>query len=122
MRKRSTDGVPKGRVRLRKALSLLSLVCLYLTCPFGTRSGGFAAAGDIKLIASDSSDRYHLSTCKIAQKIRPGEVVVFQTPEEAWEGGYVPCKKCNPPVPKDKEGGQKFNFGARSKTFDDPTI
>ena len=62
-----------------------------------------ASAGEAsKLVASNFSDRYHLSTCKIAQKIRPEDIVVYATPEEAIAAGLNPCKKCNPPS---KSGG-----------------
>ncbi|GEM_PF-6275580 len=56
------------------------------------------AAPKARFVASDTSDRYHLSTCKVAQKIHPEETLRFQTPEEAVAKGLVPCKKCDPPV------------------------
>ena len=71
------------------------------------------AAQAPKLVAAVSSDRYHVSTCKIAQKIHPDDLIVFKTPEEAWAADLMPCKKCNPPVPKGKEHLQKTNFGPR---------
>ena len=58
------------------------------------------AAVGAKLVAASSSDRYHLSTCKIAGKIPAEELIVFKTPEEAATVGLVPCKKCNPPAVK----------------------
>jgi len=54
-----------------------------------------------KLVAAAYSDRYHLPSCKIAQKIAPEDLKTFNTPEEAVAAGFVPCRKCNPPVPKD---------------------
>ena len=73
------------------------------------------AASPPKLVAASYSDRYHLSTCKIAQQISADDLIVFNTPEEAWEAGLVPCKKCNPPVPKGKEPAGHLNFSSRSK-------
>ena len=73
-----------------------------------------AFAAEPKLVASSYSDRYHISTCKIAQKIEPDDLVVFQTPEEAFAAGYGPCKKCNPPAPKDKKYMEKYNFQKRA--------
>ena len=46
------------------------------------------------LVASKYSDRYHLSSCKIAEGIPKDELLNFQNPEEAKQAGYVPCKKC----------------------------
>ena len=87
----------------------------------GLAFSALGLAAEPKLVASNYSDRYHLSTCKIAQKIHEDELVIFKTPEEAWEAGYLPCKKCKPQVPKGKENTQKFNFGSKSKETDDPT-
>ena len=72
-------------------------------------------SAETKLVASNYSDRYHLSTCKIAQKIHEDELIIFKTPEEAFEAGYGPCKKCNPPVPKGKENTMKYNFEKKTK-------
>jgi hypothetical protein len=58
----------------------------------------WAQAAQPKLVASDSSDRYHLASCKIALKIYPDERLNFVSPEEAVAAGLVPCKKCDPPA------------------------
>ena len=89
-------------------------VIFFLICVICVNS--FSA--EPKLVASNYSDRYHWSTCKIAQKIYPEELIIFKTPEEAFDAGYIPCKKCNPPVPKGKENTAKYNF--QKKTKDDP--
>ena len=57
-----------------------------------------------KIVASNYSDRYHLSSCKVAQKIPPEELLIFATPEEALATDLVPCKKCNPPTSSRKKG------------------
>jgi len=59
---------------------------------------GSGFAEEPKFVASQWSDRYHWSSCKIAQKIDPRDLIVFKTPEEATATGLVPCKKCNPPT------------------------
>ena len=65
---------------------------------------GTASAEEVKIVASQLSDRYHLSTCKIAKKIDPRDLIVFKTPEEAVAAGLNPCKKCNPPTSSVKSG------------------
>lgn len=72
-----------------------------------------------KLVAADYSDRYHVSTCKIVQKIPPEHLLTFATPEEAWEADLAPCKKCNPPVPAGKEI-RGSNFSSKNTSKDDP--
>ena len=62
--------------------------------------GSFCFAGgvfaDDAVIASRYSDRYHLPSCKIVEKISPEEKIVFRSPEEAVKAGFGPCKKCHP--------------------------
>ena len=48
--------------------------------------------------ASKGSDKYHYPSCKWAQKINPGNLVKFSSPEQAAKAGYVPCKVCKPPA------------------------
>ena len=45
---------------------------------------------------SSKSDKYHLTSCQWAQKISPGNLVVFKNKTEAAAKGYVPCKVCKP--------------------------
>ena len=78
---------------------------------FGITSSCFAGASVEKLVAAHYSDRYHVASCKIAKKIHPDDLVVYQTPEEAVAAGLTPCKKCNPPVPKDyKKSNNNFEL------------
>jgi len=67
---------------------LFALLCVSATV---------AAAEKVSLVASRYSDRYHLSSCKIAKKIRAEDLMTFAAPEEAVAAGLVPCRKCNPP-------------------------
>lgn len=48
--------------------------------------------------ASKNSNKYHSPDCRWAQKIKPSNLVKFNSPEDAREAGYIPCKVCRPPV------------------------
>ncbi len=45
---------------------------------------------------SARSDKFHHPSCRWAQKISPGNLVVFHSRQEALNAGYVPCKVCRP--------------------------
>ncbi len=47
---------------------------------------------------SKNSNKYHYPDCKWAQKIKPGNLVKFSSPEQAHRAGYMPCKVCSPPA------------------------
>lgn len=47
-------------------------------------------------VGSSKSNKYHLPTCRYAQKISPENRVWFQTKEEAQAAGYEPCAVCKP--------------------------
>lgn len=51
-----------------------------------------------KLLASKYSNVYHLSSCRWAERIAPGNLIMFSTPAEATAAGYRPCKVCRPPM------------------------
>jgi len=48
---------------------------------------------------SKNSTIYHFPSCSWAQKINPGNRVVFPTAQDAVNAGYRPCKVCKPPSP-----------------------
>lgn len=48
--------------------------------------------------ASKNSNKYHYPDCRWAQKIKPSNLVKFNSPETAIKAGYVPCKVCRPPI------------------------
>jgi hypothetical protein len=81
-------------------------VSLPVLCLFTFFSVACAAE---KLVAAYYSDRYHVASCKIAKKIHSEDIRLYATPEEAFEAGLAPCKKCNPPVPE--------NFKKAAKNF-----
>ena len=94
------------------------LLAFVVTATFLTITLSFAS--DTKLVAASYSDRYHLPSCKIAQKIAPEDLKKFNSPEEAVAAGFIPCKKCSPPVSKDYMRG-KMNFSTSKKSADTNT-
>ena len=49
------------------------------------------------LVGSKNSYIYHLDTCEAAKRIKPGNLIIFPSPEKAKAAGYRPCRICNPP-------------------------
>lgn len=47
-------------------------------------------------VGSSESDKYHRPTCRWTDKINDGNLVHFDTKEEATAAGYSPCGTCNP--------------------------
>lgn len=52
---------------------------------------------------SKNSNKYHYPDCRWAQKIKPSNLIKFNSPEEATQAGYIPCKVCKPPVSSKSE-------------------
>ena len=48
-------------------------------------------------VGSKNSDKYHYPNCPSAKQIKSGNLVTFNSVQEAQAKGYVPCKRCNPP-------------------------
>jgi methylphosphotriester-DNA--protein-cysteine methyltransferase len=78
----------------KKVFAAFALVAWLAGAPF--------AYADGKYVAASYSDRFHRADCKIVNKIDKEDIVTFSTPEEAIAAGFVPCKKCNPPVSSKK--------------------
>jgi methylphosphotriester-DNA--protein-cysteine methyltransferase len=53
--------------------------------------------------APKKSNKYHYPDCRWAQKIKPENLIKFQSPEEAQKAGYIPCKVCRPPISSKSE-------------------
>jgi micrococcal nuclease len=70
----------KGGVQPKAALSLGAHHCLLV---------GSTAPGKFP--------KYHLPSCRIAQRIGESGQVTFSSPEEARARGYLPCTECHPP-------------------------
>ncbi len=47
-------------------------------------------------VGSSESDKYHQPTCRWTSKINDGNLVHFDSAEEAQAAGYEPCGTCNP--------------------------
>ena len=46
--------------------------------------------------ASAKSDKFHYPWCTWAKEIKPENLIVFESREDALKAGYVPCKVCEP--------------------------
>ena len=66
---------------------VLVFVVLFLLTAYATAA---------EFLASKNSTKYHEPICKLAQKIKPENMVKFESPEDAIKAGYEPCKKCKP--------------------------
>jgi len=87
-----------------KKTTAVSLVVLFLL------SGAVFAA---EYRASSKSNKYHYPSCQWAQRIKPRNLIVFESPEEAVRAGYVPCKVCRPPWPGRVEKEQEDNYKSK---------
>lgn len=47
-------------------------------------------------IGNASTKKFHGYSCRYVEKIKPENIVVFNSRAEAIEAGYDPCMKCNP--------------------------
>ncbi len=72
-----------------------SVIVIVLAIVFLIVTVGLAV--DYKYVGSKNSNKYHYPTCKSAQKIKPGNLVTFNSAKDAQAAGYVPCKMCKPP-------------------------
>lgn len=60
--------------------------CVKLGCPAGTM-----------FVGSKNSDIYHYCSCEWAEKIKPSNLICFESKEEAEAENYRACKVCRPP-------------------------
>ncbi len=58
---------------------------------------GLCKPGEAKIVASKSSNKYHLSDCSAVKNIDKENLVEFKSAEDAVKAGYTPCGLCNPP-------------------------
>ncbi|MBP2657257.1 MAG: hypothetical protein H6Q69_289 [Firmicutes bacterium] len=96
---------------MKKRITWLILLAVLLTLPLIL---GVSTPGQAMTIPSITSDnhqlipmepayvgasttgKFHYTSCRWAEKIRPDHRVYFNTREEAISAGYVPCKVCQP--------------------------
>jgi len=53
-------------------------------------------AAEYRFVASKNSKVFHTSECRWAQKIKPDNLVVYNSRDAAIKAGKRPCKVCNP--------------------------
>jgi len=76
---------------MKRIIASILLVCfIFSFC-------GIAIADDTKYIGSKKSNKYHYTWCRYGEKIKPSNMVTFDSPDEAQSYGYIPCKVCKPP-------------------------
>jgi len=51
---------------------------------------------DLQFVGSVTSKKYHRPDCRYAQKIKPENLIRFESVEDAKAQGYLPCKVCSP--------------------------
>lgn len=81
---------------MRKKRQLLVLLSILLMVTIAATS--ILIAADYKYVGSKKSNKYHYPSCRWAKKIKPYNLVTFQSAKEAQEAGYIPCKVCRPPL------------------------
>ena len=75
------EGIPM----LKKcAIALLAALAVSMATP--------ALASDY--LGNPRSMKFHYASCRTIK--HPENFIPFQTPDEAIDSGYVPCKVCNP--------------------------
>lgn len=84
---------------MKKYLVLLSIFLLFIPSAFSS-----------EFWASKNSNKYHYPDCRWAQKIKPNNLIKFNSPEAATKAGYIPCKVCRPPVFSKSELKTNDNF------------
>jgi methylphosphotriester-DNA--protein-cysteine methyltransferase len=57
---------------------------------------------------SRQSNKYHYPGCIWARKIKPSNLVIFASPEQALKAGYKPCKVCAPPLKSAAKNRDRF--------------
>jgi hypothetical protein len=68
----------------------------FLIISFILANSAFAASS--YYVGSIKSDVYHYPSCYWAGEIYPSNLISFDTPEDAIDAGYRPCKVCTPPL------------------------
>ena len=74
-------------IKKRTAIILLTLIALLSIANMALAT---TYVGSIK------SDKFHYTYCRWAKRIYPENAIYFNSREEAFSYGYVPCKVCNP--------------------------
>lgn len=81
----------KRRFNMKRKAALITIILSFIFV-------FVSSTMSVEFWASKHSNKYHYPTCKWAQKIKPENLIIFNSPEEAIKAGYVPCKVCKPPM------------------------
>lgn len=81
---------------MRRKRRIIAVISILLMFAFVATS--ILLAADYKYVGSKRSNKYHYPSCRWAKKIKPYNLVTFQSVKKAQEAGYVPCKVCRPPL------------------------
>jgi hypothetical protein len=69
------------------------------------RPAGTVAA--TRFVANRNSDIYHVAGCKWTKKIKPDNIITFESAWAAEQKNYLPCRNCNP-TRLDYDGTRSF--------------
>jgi len=75
--------------KIKTLISIVLLLAFSIVC--------LSLAVDYKYVGSSKSNKYHYPNCQWALKIKPENLVKFNSAMEALAAGYIPCKVCKPP-------------------------
>ena len=81
---------------MRRKRIFIAVLSIFLI--FAIAATSILIAAEYKYVGSKKSNKYHYPTCRWAKKIKPYNLVTFQSAKEAREAGYIPCKVCRPPL------------------------
>ena len=83
---------PKAKEEAEDISTGTDLIGADLTLPASSTS----LQEDARFVGSATSKKYHRPDCRYALKIKPENLIYFQSEEDAKGQGYLPCKSCNP--------------------------
>ena len=81
---------------MRRKRLFIGVLAIFLI--FAIAATSILIAAEYKYVGSKKSNKYHYPSCRWAKKIKPNNLVTFQSAKEAQEAGYLPCKVCRPPL------------------------
>jgi len=81
---------------MRRKRLFIGVLSIFLI--FAIAATSILIAAEYKYVGSKKSNKYHYPSCRWAKKIKPNNLVTFQSAKEAQEAGYLPCKVCRPPL------------------------
>jgi hypothetical protein len=89
---------------MKKRLLIVLLAVFFVSLP------SFA----VEFWASKHSRLYHYPECEWAKKIKAADLIIFSSPQDAVNAGYIPCKLCAPPESSLSAGKERNAGGAAS--------